>query len=88
MDRVEETLQSMYSVDVIFLGLDMPSSNGYDVLKKLKDSGIDAPIIAHTVHVDDLLRIREAGLQGLLAKPLDIECFPDILQEIVAGKQS
>lgn len=85
--QVEAVLEAMDRVDVIFLDLEMPSQDDYATLQTLRDMGITIPIIAYTVDVDELQQIRRAGFNGLIAKPLDIDHFGDVLDEILAGEK-
>ena len=85
--QVEVVLEAMDRVDVIFLDLEMPSQDDYATLLTLRDMGITIPIIAYTVDVDELQHIRRAGFDGLIAKPLDVDRFGDVLDEILARKK-
>ena len=84
-DRVAQTLDAMDRIDVVFLDLEMPSQDGFGVFKNLLELGIDAPIVAYTVHLEQLAKVREAGFAGLIAKPLDIDRFPAALEDILKG---
>jgi CheY-like chemotaxis protein len=85
--RVSETLERLDQIDVVFLDLEMPVSNGYEVLKQLREMDIDAPIIAHTVHYDEMNQIRREGFDGMLVKPLRLEKLPEDLDRILDGEK-
>jgi two-component system, sensor histidine kinase and response regulator len=75
--------------DIVFLDLEMPTTSGYSVLKKLRTMANfqQIPIIAYTVYVSELQRMRESGFDGLLAKPLDIDKFPTQLKRLLNGER-
>jgi len=84
--RVNETLERMNQIDVIFLDLEMPVSNGFEVLKELREMDIDAPIIAHTVHIDYLNEMRREGFDGMISKPLNLNTLSESLNRIIDGE--
>ncbi|MEL6408717.1 MAG: response regulator [Chloroflexota bacterium] len=84
--RLEETLERLDQIDIIFLDLEMPVANGFQVLKQLREMDIDAPVVAHTVHVDHLNKIRREGFDAMVAKPLNLEALPNTLERIIAGE--
>ena len=47
---------------------------------------IDAPIIAHTVHIDYLNEMRREGFDGMIAKPLNLDTLPETLDRIINGE--
>lgn len=73
---------------VIFLDLEMPGANGYDVLTALKADGrfVQTPIIACTVHTNEIHTAYEFGFSGFIPKPLDSLRFPDQLARILNGE--
>jgi CheY-like chemotaxis protein len=88
-EALEETLRHYGQVDVIFLDLEMPKQNGYDVMDMLqRDTQHQAvPIVAYTVHVSEINTARERGFHSFLAKPLDADAFPDQLARILRGER-
>lgn len=73
--------------DVIFLDLEMPEMNGYEVLAELQASpdfdGV--PVVAYTSHTSQMAAAREAGFSGFLGKPLVSGEFAKQLEEIING---
>lgn len=76
------------SFDVIFLDLEMPDVNGYDVFATLKQTEqfSDTPIVAYSVHTSEISRVRDVGFDGFIGKPLDADTFPTQLRQILAGE--
>lgn len=86
--RLREVIKTLARVDVVFLDLEMPSLNGYNVFKFLKDEvGITAPIVAHTVHLSESNEVLSLGFDGFIAKPIDSDTFHDQLQQILNGER-
>jgi CheY-like chemotaxis protein len=80
-------LEDVEQVDVVFLDLEMPGQNGYDILEGLQgDSRFDSvPIVAYTVHSSEMNVAHQQGFHSFLAKPLDADRFPDQLERILSG---
>jgi len=86
--KLDAILKQANDVCVIFLDLEMPGANGFDVLKKLKADATfsQVPIIAYTVHVSEMQVAYDYGFDGFLGKPLDADKFPDQLARILNGE--
>ncbi|MBK8022788.1 MAG: response regulator [Chloroflexi bacterium] len=81
------SMETLDAASVIFLDLDMPEMNGYQVFKMLRgEYGIAAPIIAYTVNTNEKATTRQLGFDGMLAKPVDGACFHDQWERILAGE--
>lgn len=80
-------LEAELRPDVIFLDLEMPGINGYEVLDLLReDAKFDGvPIVAYTTHLSHMNNARDAGFDGFLGKPLDRGQFADNLIHILNG---
>ena len=85
--QVASTIEQLEQVDVIFLDLEFPYGDGFSVFKLLRSDPRYAaiPIIAYSVHISQVDKVRAAGFQGFLGKPLSIEQFPDQLRRILSG---
>jgi CheY-like chemotaxis protein len=81
-------LQTIERVDLVFLDLEMPGQNGYDVLSMIRaDSRYShLPVIAYTVHVSEIHHAYEMGFHSFLPKPLDPDRFPDQIARILKGE--
>lgn len=84
--RLEAVLQTLDSVCAIFVDLEMPKLNGYEILQFLRETmGSSVPIIACTVHTNEMSTARKLGFDGFIAKPLSAERFPDQLERVMSG---
>jgi CheY-like chemotaxis protein len=74
--------------DVIFLDLEMPGMNGYEVLELIhSDSEFDGvPVVAYTTHISHMNEARRAGFHSFLGKPLRRYNFADNLRRILNGE--
>lgn len=81
-------LEDLDQLDVIFLDLEMPRADGYVVLEMLRNEmGVRVPIVASTVHLNEIQTAREMGFDGFLGKPLKLSRFSDQLERILDGEQ-
>jgi len=81
-----KALETLPSVDMVFVDLDMPKINGFEMLKPLRENLPNVPIIAYTVHISEIDVVRKLGFDGFLGKPLDHDRFPGLLQRILNGQ--
>jgi two-component system nitrate/nitrite response regulator NarL len=85
-----EGIQLAHSLhpDMILLDLNMKDMNGVDVLKEIKDAGLDSRVIMLTVsdHAEDLMAAVQAGADGYLLKDMEPEDLMQQLGEAARGK--
>ncbi len=86
---VESSLEGLTQVNVVFLDLEMPDINGYEVIKMLKQNPhfANVPIVACTVHITEINTASTLGFHSFLSKPLDAERFPGQLARILNGER-
>lgn len=76
--------------DMVLLDLTLPEIDGWHLASRLKKSPETSSIrvIAITAHVlpGDRERAFEAGCDGYITKPLDINNFPATIKEYLASK--
>ena len=72
LQQIQAVLAVNLRPDLVFLDLEMPQMDGYQVLKMLRSKlGTAVPIIACTVHQNEAATARELGFNGFISKPLD-----------------
>jgi CheY-like chemotaxis protein len=81
----EEALQlaTGFRADLVLLDIGLPMMNGFEVAKQLRSCGSAARLVALSGYgqPEDVRRSREAGFDGHLVKPVDLESVTDILGE-------
>ncbi len=58
--------------DLLLLDIRMPGMDGYEVLAEMRKKKIDIPVVALTAYAlrEDELRIKEAGFDAYITKPI------------------
>jgi two-component system nitrate/nitrite response regulator NarL len=74
--------------DVVLLDMRMPDIDGIGVLRKLRDTGFQNPIVMLTTSTDerDLVESLRNGAQGYLLKDMEPDELVLALRDIVGGK--
>lgn len=74
--------------DIVFVDLEMPGKNGYEVLDELLNEAhfSSIPIIASSVHTNEIHHARQAGFHSFIGKPLAKDIFPEQLKRILEGE--
>lgn len=87
-NQLDSTLDTLGTVDVIFIDLEMPGMSGFDVRTRLKADARFAhvPMVAYTVHISEMNAANQQGFDSFLGKPLDSEKFPEQLARILNGE--
>lgn len=77
--------------DVVFLDIHVQPYNGFEMLNMLRKLPqlYDTPIVALTASVmnEEIQQLKSSGFNGCLSKPLDLEAFPSMLQQILEGEE-
>jgi DNA-binding NtrC family response regulator len=63
------------AIDAVVLDLVMPGLDGLGVLAKIREAGINIPVIVQTAHggIDNVVSAMRAGAQDFVVKPVGIE---------------
>jgi two-component system cell cycle response regulator DivK len=77
--------------DIVFCDINLPRTNGYEVLKEIRNDPQlkDTLVIAVTAQDADteIPKARAAGFDGYIGKPLNRMRFPKQLRRILAGEE-
>ena len=86
--KLPDALNANSNINVIFLDLEFPQGDGFEVLPELKaDPRLqNVPIVACSVHTSEIDRARRVGFDSFLGKPLSPRDFPEQLQRILNGE--
>lgn len=86
--NLTQQLDLITGIDVVFLDLEMPATNGYDALHLIKSHAnfASVPVVAYSVHISEIEAALDAGFDGFLGKPISAEEFPYQLQRILRGE--
>lgn len=67
----------------IFMDIGIPVFDGLEATKKIRQQGIETPIVALTANLSEYGQdaLKEAGLNGGYQKPLSVDLFAEIARE-------
>lgn len=75
---------------IILLDIHVPPHNGFEMLTMLRQlpEFNGTPIVALTASVmnEEVDMLRTAGFDSIIAKPIDIDTFPSLLDRVMAGE--
>ncbi len=76
--------------DIVITDINLPDIDGYEITDTLKRSGKTAhiPVIAMTANVmkKDRESVFEAGCDGYISKPIDVDDLPGQIENFLRGK--
>ena len=87
VDMMQRAADGQY--DLILMDIQMPKMNGYDATRAIRAIGREycrqVPIVAMTANAfaDDVIAARNAGMDGHIAKPLDLDMLARVLTKWV-----
>jgi two-component system, cell cycle response regulator DivK len=89
--EVVEYADTLPRLDLILMDIRLPYEDGYSALKKIRASAAihNTLVVAVTAEAnqEQMAKARQAGFDGFLAKPLDMDRFPDQIRRILSREQ-
>lgn len=87
---LEFAQDTMPRVDLILLDIHLPEEDGYRVLDRIRQDERfrETRVVAVTADISsaNLMRAQTAGFDGFLAKPINVDLFPDQVKRILEGE--
>jgi CheY-like chemotaxis protein len=76
-------LENDQDFDFILLDIKMPGIDGFETLKRIRAIDSEIKVIAQTAYAmkSDENKIREAGFDDYLAKPIKLEAFTSMVEK-------
>jgi PleD family two-component response regulator len=79
-----------YKPDVVLLDINLPGVDGFKLARNIKaDENLSRPIVVAISGVSDPgteAKAREAGADAFLAKPIDLESLPKLIEELAENR--
>lgn len=89
--QVREFVESLPSVDLILMDINLPEVDGYRALELLRRDPRfkDKLIVAVTADASqsNMEKARQAGFDGFIGKPIDPDRFPKQIERILRGEK-
>src|SRR5262247_199679 len=77
--------------DIILLDIHVQPHTGFEMLEMLRQvrDFDNTPIVALTASVmnEEVQKLKTIGFNGVVAKPIDMDTFPEILDRVLNGKE-
>jgi len=88
----EERITSIpFSPSIVFLDIHVQPLDGFAMLEILRgyEAYANTPIVALTASVmnEEVAQLREAGFNGVIPKPIDIDTFPSVMGQLLSGEE-
>lgn len=88
--RGDETLEMLAKLepDVLLLDLNMPGGDGFEVLRRARDTAGGVRIVVLTLHIQPeyVTRALRDGADGFLSKDLAVQELPEAIADVMAGR--
>jgi CheY-like chemotaxis protein len=82
--------ETLREVDLFLVDIYMPGETGYDIIKRIRSHPhlAQSKVVALTASVmyDDIRRVREAGFDSFIGKPVRPARFVNQVRQILAGE--
>ena len=83
--------QTLPRVDLFLVDIYMPGETGYELIKRIRDHSTlqESKVVALTASVmfDDIRRVKDAGFDSFIGKPVRPPRFADQVRHILAGEK-
>jgi two-component system cell cycle response regulator DivK len=83
--------ETLPGVDLFLVDIYMPGETGYDLIKRIRAHPTlhESKVVAITASVmfDDIRRVKEAGFDSFIGKPIRPMRFADQVQQVLAGEK-
>jgi len=90
-DFMQQVQQLGVRPDIFLFDIQMNPYDGFDLLSMLRNDPqfSSSKVVALTASVmsEEVARLKQSGFDGAIAKPLNIEVFPDLIAKIVNGER-
>lgn len=87
--EVVEYADTLPRLDLVLMDIRLPYEDGYGALRKIRASTAlkDTLVVAVTAEASEeqIAKAKDAGFDGFLGKPLDMDRFPDQIRRILDG---
>ena len=82
--------ETLPKVDLFLIDIYMPGETGYDIIKRIRTHSrlASSKVVALTASVmyDDIRRVKEAGFDSFIGKPVRPTRFANQVRQILAGE--
>ena len=89
-DFLQQVEQLDTKPDIFLFDIQMVPYNGFELLSMLRNDSQfnDSKVVALTASVmsEEVARLKREGFDGAIAKPLNIDAFPDLITKIMDGE--
>jgi CheY-like chemotaxis protein len=89
-DFIQQVKQIGVMPDIFLFDIQMQPYDGFELLTMLRNdpefSGSKVVALTASVMSEEVARLKKSGFDGAIAKPLNIEAFPDLIARIVNGE--
>ena len=87
---VVEFAKTMPKVDLILMDLGLPHEDGYEALQQIRaDEELRETLVVVVTaqgSTVEMQKARQAGFDGFISKPLDVDLFPEQIRRILNGE--
>jgi CheY-like chemotaxis protein len=90
-ENFEQRVQTLNPIpDLILLDVHVKPHSGFSMLQMLRslDEFKLVPVVALTASVmsEEVHQLRTSGFSGAIAKPIDVDSFPDTIERLIKGE--